>query len=73
MKLAPSVIPLLIYLWSSGIITVLAFAGAPKPSTKRYGSTSRSSLTDKEHSDDRPRVAIVGGGMSGLVVGYVLS
>ena len=73
MKLEPSVIPLLIYLWSSGIITVLAFAGAPKPSTKRYGSPSRSSLTDKEHSDDRPRVAIVGGGITGLVVGYVLS
>ena len=75
MKLEPSVIPLLIYLWTSGIITVLAFAGAPKPlpSTKRYGSPSRSSLADKEHSDDRPRVAIVGGGISGLVVGYVLS
>ena len=68
---APLVIPLLLLLsWFTGITRVLAFAGTP---TKRYGSPSPRGSSADARSDDRPQVAIIGGGISGLVVGYVLS
>ena len=65
------------FLWSSGIITVLAFLLA-RPNRAQKDTANlllAANNNDEERSDGigRPRVAIVGGGTSGFVVGYVLS